>query len=211
MKRYSLLVLLLCGLFLHIPSLGAATLEIPIAEVTELSPPDTLQAGRFLIKFSLPEELGGATIDFAQLEINLGIKQAEKRPVSLECCALVKDWDAGTVGWAESWSNPGGDLSDSNKTVFTLHSGGETFCAINITHLLQAWADGEPNYGVMLKAVQDKNLSLSRVDGLSLPTGVKVGVKIWYTSKEGDGRLCGCQVGCGFSLQPHLPLQPQGW
>ncbi len=186
MKRYSLLALLLCGLLLSVSSLRAATLEIPIAEVTELSPPDSLQAGRFLIKFALPKELDGATIDFAQLEINLGIDQQEKRPVSLECCALVTDWDAATVSWSEPWTNPGGDLSDSNKTVFTLRSGGEIFCRANITHLLQAWADGEANYGLILKAVQDQNLSLNMVDMSVLPPGVKAKVKVWYTSREAE-------------------------
>jgi len=186
MKRHSLLALLLCGLFISTSPLGAATLEIPIGEVTELSRPDTLQAGRFLVKLSLPKELNGATIDFAQLEINLDIEQAESRPVTLECCALAKDWNAETVSWFEPWSNPGGDLSDSNKTVFVLHSGGETFCRANITHLLQSWADGEVNYGLILKAVRDQNLSLNRVDSSALPPGVKARVKVWYTSKEAE-------------------------
>lgn len=186
MKRYSLLALLLCGLFLSASSLGAATLEIPIDEVTELSPPDSLQAGRFLIKFSLPEELDGATIDFAQLEIKFGIEQQVNRPVTFECCALVKGWDAETVTWSQPWSNPGGDLSDSNKTVFVLYSGGETLCRANITHLVQAWANGETNYGLILKAMQDKNLSLSRLDSSALPPGVKARVKVWYTSREAE-------------------------
>jgi len=184
MKRYSLLALLLCGLFLSASPLGATTLEIPIAEVTKLSPSDSLQAGRFLIRFSLPKELDGATIDFAQLEISLGIEQAEDRPVTLECCALAKDWNAQTVSWSEPWSNPGGDLSDSNKTVLTLYSGGEMFCRTNITHLLQVWADGGANYGLILKAVQDQNLSLNRLDTSALPPGIKARVKIWYTSRE---------------------------
>ena len=59
MKRYSLLALLLYGLFMYVSPLGAATLEIEIAQVTELSPPDSLQVGRFLIRFSLPKERAG--------------------------------------------------------------------------------------------------------------------------------------------------------
>ncbi len=186
MKRYSLLAIILCGLLLSISSLGAATLEIPIEKVVELSPPDSLHAARFLINFSLPEEVDGATVDFAQLEISLGIEQTENRPVTLECCALVTDWDAGTVSWSQPWSNPGGDISDSNKTVLALYSGGEMLCRANITHLLQAWVDGAPNYGLILKAVRDKNLSLSRLDGPNLPPGVKARIKVWYTSKEAE-------------------------
>jgi len=188
MKKYSLLGFLLCGLFLSVSSLGAATLEIPIAEVTKLSPPDTLQAGRFLLRFPLPGELDGATIDFAQLEITLGIEQAENRPVTLECCALVTDWDVETVSWAEPWSNPGGDLSDSNKTVFTFYSGGKVFCRADITYLLQAWANGEANCGLILKAVNDQNLSLSRLDTSVLPPGAKARVRVWYTSREAEGQ-----------------------
>jgi len=186
MKRHSLLALLLCGLFLYTSPLEAATLEIPIDQVRELSPPDTLQAERFLIKFSLPKELDGATIDFAQLEIKLDIEQAENKPVTLECCPLVKEWNAEMVSWSQPWSNAGGDLSDSNKTVFVLYSGGETFCRANITHLVQAWANGETNYGLILKAVRDKNLSLSRLDSPNLPPGVKARIKVWYTSKEAE-------------------------
>lgn len=121
--------------------------EVSISEVATISN----EQGESRVLFKLGD-LGipdSSEIDFATIIMP---KSQNSCVVAFEVYALATSWNGSTVGWNTPWSKAGGDLGESCISTWVIHPGvGEPGHFIDMTEYVRSVANGEPNYGLIIK------------------------------------------------------------
>ncbi len=178
MKRMGLICLVVAVAF--VLQVRGANLEVEVTDMATISSGDTT---RFLLRFDLPSQLVGSTIDYAELRFRAQ-PDSGSGPLDLAGYRLTTGWDMGTVSWSHPWANPGGDYSDSTLTVSTISGEESQRVSLDLTGILSAWARGRPNYGLIIKPLIEKGRDLTVVQDPEFPPGVKAEVEVYYTAQE---------------------------
>ncbi len=123
----------------------------------------TTQESRFVVRFDNQLALGDPTIASATLRLNANSTGTGSRPARV--CRLTEDWTEGTggsggttagnVSWSRrtgttNWATVGSSFDATNCVTFNLNYRGNT--DVNITPILQQWAAGQPDFGVVVMA-----------------------------------------------------------
>ncbi len=124
----------------------------------------------FIIKFNLPDELQDKRIVDAQIAFFGWNQSGFTAGEYLDLYRVVQPWSEGTVTWSQSetgvsWSTPGGDYDSVQQVGQIPFEGGCDHCfftPLEITNLVQAWADG---------TIENNGLIL--INNSSLSTGIK--------------------------------------
>lgn len=119
-------------------------------------------AARGLLKFNLPLDLAGGTVVSATLRLTKAHNIGDAN-YALRVRRMTQDW-GNTATWNNSanvtpWTTPGGlfavDNAHDGSTVF---AGGDNITQdVDVTALVQAWATGAPNFGVLLQDGDESN------------------------------------------------------
>ena len=181
MKRVGLFIWVVFVAVASALQVRGANLEVEVTDMATISAGDTT---RFLLRFDLPSELEGSTIDYAELRFRAQPDSGSEEPLDIAGYRLTTQWDMGSVNWDYPWANPGGDYSDSTLTVSTISGEENQRVSLDLTGMLSAWAKGRPNYGLILKSLIEKGRNLTVVQDPEFPPGVKAEVKVYYTAQE---------------------------
>ena len=129
-----------------------------------------------LLRFDLSTLPSGVRVQQALLRVQV-LALTPFTPTAIEVYQLYRPWEITAATWnrasgQEEWAAPGAasalDRSQTPAGVAPLAAAGEV--VIDITSLVQAWADGAANHGLLLRLDQKsvQNLSLASLDNLAL-------------------------------------------
>jgi hypothetical protein len=109
--------------------------------------PDHAADRRGLLRFDLSSIPAGTTVTSATLYLyEGGIKTGQTTYIY----RVISDWNESTANW-NTWSVPGGDFDSSTAYFAYLPEQNNCMLTIDITNLVQAWANGTyNNYGLLL-------------------------------------------------------------
>lgn len=117
---------------------------------------------RGFLQFALPP-VTGAQIVSAQLTLrkyNSGLSATWPLIVSR---MSATPWLASEVNWTTPWLSPGGDfIADAQDPIFVFPSGNGKWITVDVTHIVQQWANGQPNNGFVIKALNEITESAGR-------------------------------------------------
>jgi hypothetical protein len=164
---------------------------------------------RFIIKFNLPADLQDKRVVDARVAF-YGWNQSGFTPGEvLDLYRVVRPWSESTVTWNQAetgvlWSTPGGDYDDVQPVGQIPFDSGCDHCfyqPVEITSLVQAWADGTmENNGLVLA----NNSSLSTgLKASEYNDGQRSYLEITYepcsVDKDGDGDVDGSDLAAAVS------------
>ncbi len=151
MKTRVVLLLMLFLLLLCLAPAEARELSLKADEVVGIRPSDTSGELRLLMKFVLPEELEGKSVDFACVSFDASCA-GEKGAVSLEAFRVTTDWDAATVSWSGPWKEDGGDWDSGVSADWVVAAGDGKTVYLDVTDFVNVWLK-EPsrNFGILVK------------------------------------------------------------
>ncbi|MFH0778314.1 MAG: DNRLRE domain-containing protein [Candidatus Eisenbacteria bacterium] len=134
---------LVCLLWLAfaVPSCLASRVEVEAEAVAVLEAAMEAKDVRLLLRFPLPEEVKGRSVDFACISL-VADCASEKGMVSLQAFPVTTEWESESVAW------------DKSLGAFTVSEAGtgETL-EFDVTEFVNGWlAEPEKNLGVVVKA-----------------------------------------------------------
>ena len=139
---------------LGFPALQAKELILEPQKVCVITSPTESRDSRTLVYFEMPNQHGGAKLDFDNAFLIFRGKVTDADFGMLEVLPVTKDWkSAGTASWSSPWNSPGGDFSgDAARASTTLKGAdGEKEVRLNVTFIVKAWLDGVlPNNGIVI-------------------------------------------------------------
>jgi hypothetical protein len=151
MKSRAALVLVLFLLPMSLATAQAKELLIKADEVTGIRPSHESTDLRLLMKFTLPEELGGKSVDFACVSLDVSCA-GEKGVVSVEAFRVTTDWDASSVSWCGPWTSDGGDWDSDMSADWVVAEGEGKTVYLDITDFVNGWLrEPSKNSGIIVK------------------------------------------------------------
>jgi RHS repeat-associated protein len=140
---------------------------------------DEMISYRTAVYFDLRDIPPGATVSNATM--SLWKWTTASAPIVVDAHRITRPWAEGTgtstnpgsctgdgATWQETaggqpWSAPGGDIDPAVEATATAAPATDgTFDQFNLTGLVQSWANGTPNHGVMLRTDDENRWSASR-------------------------------------------------
>jgi len=152
MKALSTLVIvaLICSFAL------ADEATVNLDRLAFLVPPHNQQdefSSRVAIHFSLPEEVVGKNIIYAELHVALDFSDFQivgDSILELEGRNITSDW-SDQANWNNPWTEPGGDLDTLSFYSYSLKISPESEMFMDVSQFVKSVAeDGQTNYGLML-------------------------------------------------------------
>jgi hypothetical protein len=182
MKKKSILLgFLLLSAFCS--SASAALWETPVAQVATISPNEASSFGRLLFRFDLPDQLAGATVDYAELIFTATPDTGNSYICFMGAYPLTKNWEAEDISWSEAWTNAGGDFADSIFSSGLIGVTTNRLTRLDITDMVQMWVVGtSANYGLIVMPLEDSDRFLKLHSNAQLPPNVMAKVRIFYTA-----------------------------
>jgi hypothetical protein len=151
MKTRIVLTLVMFLLPLCLTTVEAKELLLDAAEVASIRPSVDSQEMRFLVRFAMPEELEGKTVDFACVSFDVS-SSGEKGAVSLEAFRVTTSWDASSVSWSEPWVKDGGDWDEGESADWVTAEGEGKIVYLDVTDFVNGWlAEPAGNFGIVVK------------------------------------------------------------
>jgi hypothetical protein len=184
----SLLPVVLVALHVALVPAHAAPVSVPVADLAVITNPESATETRSLMRFDLPEELAGATIEFAVVEFTASVSSSDAAGVlTLDAFPVTTEWSGDSAVWAEGWSTPGGDFERSVHAVWTTVSGESSVVRLDATDMVAGWASGAyPNRGLLVRTAPGETGTAEPV-GAAGDRGAPM-LTIWYTGPERHGR-----------------------
>jgi hypothetical protein len=170
MKTRIVLALVLFLVPLSLGTLEAKELLIKADEVAGIHPSDKSVDLRLLMRFTLPEELQGKSVDFACVSFDVSCA-GEKGAVSLEAFRVTTDWDASSVSWSGSWAKDGGDWDADVSADWVVAEGDGKTAYLDVTDIVNGWLK-EPsgNFGILVKVGEPFSGTFSAAGSRWIPT-----------------------------------------
>jgi hypothetical protein len=157
--------------------------EASVTQVATISPSQSSDFGRLLFKFSLPEQLNGVTVDYAELIFTATPDTGRSYICLMGAYPLTRNWESVDLSWSDGWTNPGGDFADTIYSSCLIGSSTERLTRIDITDIVQMWVDGTlTNYGLIIMPLEDSNRFLKLHANPQLPSNAKAKVRIFFTT-----------------------------
>jgi len=184
--RYLLPVVLFAAAIAPLPAM-AASVTVAAGELAIITDPETAES-RALLRFELPDELEGVTVEFATVEYAASVSPGDTTgALTLDVFPVTTEWHGDTVGWADGWSTAGGDFDREVHAVWTALSGESSVVRFDVTDMVAGWLSGtHPNHGIIVRRAPGEA-------GAAVPVGSggehgDPVLTIWYTGPEGRGR-----------------------
>ncbi len=115
---------------------------------------------RPIIKFDVSSVPPGLQITRATLWLYSGNPaQVKGSSGSYGVYALTKDWSEATSTWSSPWSTPGGNFTATPDAEAPKQGSTAAPCWYkwDVTSRVQSWVDGQPNYGWLVKCVDEND------------------------------------------------------
>lgn len=162
---------------------------------------------RSFLQFDLPQ-ISGAQIVGAQLTLrkyNSGL--AANWPLIVSRVAAAP-WLASTMTWNTPWLSPGGDfITTAQDPTFTFPSGNGKWATVDVTNIVQEWANGQPNHGFVLKAQTEITESAGRgyirIDNRNDDVRPRLNIQ-WVHNPVSGPAIDGRWTRCTFNEPLHL-------
>ena len=139
---------------LGLPALQAKDLVLEPQKVSVITSPTDNRDVRTLVYFEMPNQHGGAKLEFDNAFLIFRGKVTDADFGMIEVFPITREWGtAGSASWSLPWERPGGDFSgDVARASTTLKSAdGEDEVRLNVTFIVKAWLDGVlPNNGIVI-------------------------------------------------------------
>jgi hypothetical protein len=181
MRQKSILMTIVFVLSLSLAA-SSAYWESSTIEIGSISPNTPTEFGRLLFKFDLPEQMDGATIDYAVLLFTATPDTGSSYICLMGAFPVTKSWASATLFWTEGWTKSGGDYADTIYCTGVIRTSTDELSWMDITDIVQMWADTTlTNYGVMVMPLEDSDRFLKLHDTPGLPPTAKAKVRIYYT------------------------------
>lgn len=170
-----------------VPGQGAS-ISVPAADVAVITNPECAAETRGLVRFDLPEELDGMTIEFAVVEFRACVAASDAAGMlTLDVFPVATEWSGGAAAWADGWTTAGGDYDRTLHAVWTAASGEDSVVRFDVTTFARAWASGaRPNNGIIVLAAVEGAGGIEpagAAGGPALPT-----LTVYYTTAERHDR-----------------------
>lgn len=156
---------------------------------------------RSLIRFDLPQELAGATIHSATLQMT-GINSPLSFNMNVRVARVTSSWSE-SVTWN---SQPALDSTGSSLVTLNATSGTNTY-SCDVSTIVQAWSNGTPNNGVIVK--QDSESTTNRY--FAFQTRENSGVKPTLVINFSPAALTATLNGISSSPTSGAPGSSLGW
>jgi hypothetical protein len=159
--------------------------ESPITQWGVISPHPNSVSGRILVKFSLPEQLNGAFIDYAELTFTATPDTGSSYICLLGAFPVTKSWESGVVSWSGGWDNAGGDYIESTYACSLIRTSPDQPTRIDVSEIVSMWVDGTiPNYGLIIMPLEDSNRFFELHSTAGLPANIMAKVRIFFSIME---------------------------
>jgi hypothetical protein len=160
--------------------------ESEVTQVGTIGPRANSDYGRLIFKFDLPEQLNGVIIDYAELIFAAAPDTGSGFVCLMGAFPVTRSWEAAGLSWSGSWTNSGGDYTDSIYSTCLIRNSRDRLTRMDITDIVQMWVDiTSTNHGLIVMPLESSNRFLKLHDSNKLPPGVKAKVRVFY-SKEPD-------------------------
>jgi len=184
----SLLPVALLMLVATAPPGQGASISVPAADVAVITNPESAAETRILVRFDLPEELAGTTIEFAVVEFRAcAVTSDAAGMLTVDVFPVTTEWSGDAAAWADGWSGAGGDFDRSLHAVWTAAAGENSVVRFDVTTFARAWASGaRPNNGMIVLAAVEGAGGVEpdgAAGGPAFPT-----LTVYYTAAERHGR-----------------------
>jgi hypothetical protein len=183
----SLLPVVLLALVVSAAPAGAASISVPAADIALIRNPESLTETRSLMRFEVPDELAGATIEFAVVEFSASVTASDAAGVlTLDAFPVTTEWSGDAAVWVGGWSTPGGDFDRLLHAVWAAVSGQSSVVRFDVTDMVAAWLSGaHQNCGLVVRAAPGEAGAAEPL-GTTGERGAPM-LTIWYTSVERRG------------------------
>jgi len=136
------------------------------------------------LRFELPDELAGATVELAIVEFRASVTSSDTVGLLvLDAFPVTSEWSSGAAAWAEGWDTPGGDFDTSRHGVWVTATGSNALVRFDVTGMVRAWVSGaSANHGVIVRAASGMiggAEPVSAVGGRGGPS-----LTVYYTAAE---------------------------
>jgi hypothetical protein len=168
-------------------SADARSVVIPASDLAVISNPEGAAEMRSLMRFDLPEELAGTTIEFAVVEFRATVTGSDAAGVlTLDVFPVTTEWSGDAVAWDEGWSTPGGDFDRTIHAVWTAVSGPSSVVRFDVTDMVAGWASGEyPNCGLIVRSAPGEAGTAQPAEAGGERSGPML--RVWYTKADRNG------------------------
>ena len=128
--------------------------DLPAADVAVIENPECDAERRTLLKFDLPDQLAGVTIELAIVEFRASVTSSDTTGVlMLDAFPVTAEWSSGTAAWTEGWDTPGGDFDRSQHGLWAVATGQNSLVKFDVTGMVRAWVSGSStNQGLIVQA-----------------------------------------------------------
>ncbi len=111
-------------------------------------------SSRIAKHFSLPDEVNGKEIIFAELYISLDFGEYEAvgdSILEIEAFDITTDWAEENTDWDTPWSDPGGDIDTLSSYTYSIMIGQSESVYMDVTRFVRSLVEDEQeNFGLML-------------------------------------------------------------
>ena len=166
----------------------ASNVTVSATDLAVITNPENAAETRTLVRFDQPEELVGATVEFAVVEYRASVSSSDAAGVlTMDAFPVTTEWDGDTVEWAGGWSTAGGDFDRQVHAVWTTVAGESSVVRFDVTDMVAAWVSGtSPNRGLIVRAAPGE-VGAAHPAGTAGERGAPM-LTIWYTGPEQHGR-----------------------
>ena len=115
-------------------------------------------SSRIALHFSLPDEISGSDVIYAELQIPLDFSNIQiEGALILEFQAhnITSDWTEQNADWDSPWTEPGGDIDTLTFYTYTITMDGETDVFMDVTKFVRPVVENNTdNFGLMFIPVK---------------------------------------------------------
>ena len=152
-------ILLILTLAFSTATAGEVTVSLDRLAFIAPPPQDAGEYGsRIALHFSLPDDIAGSDIIYAELQIPLDFSNVEiEGALILEFQAhnITSDWTEQNTDWDNPWTEPGGDIDTLTFYTYTITMDGETDVFMDVTKFVNPIVENNTdNFGLMFIPVK---------------------------------------------------------
>jgi len=156
-------ILLILALACSIVSAGEVTVDLDRVALLVPSPQDANEySSRIAIHFTLPDEVEGSDIIYAELHVPLdfsGFEIEGNLILEFQAHNITTDWTEENADSDGHWSEPGGDIDTLTFYTYTITIDGEADVFMDVTKFVRPIVEsGSDNFGMMLIPIKHGRL-----------------------------------------------------
>jgi hypothetical protein len=160
----------------------ASTLDLALEESACIADPSDPGSWRILLRFEIPDVLGGAAVDLAVLRVEVPTDSQEAREVSVEIFPVTCVWSAEGVVWGEEWQSGEGVWDAHRGSIGSVIGSEQGELRADVTAIVGRWLrDDAEAHGLVLAPSAG-----GPPPALTGPPP-EVSLRVWYTGAQRSG------------------------